>query len=52
LYLAAGGLAVVGAGVLIALGAVNKIDFKRRKKMMSLQAGILDSGRPGLALTF
>ncbi len=52
IYYAAGGIAIVGGIILTALGARNKVDFKRRKKMMSLQSGILDNGNLGLALNF
>ncbi len=51
-YIAAGAVAYVGAAVLIALGARNKIDFKRRKKMMSLEGGLLQNGNMGAMLTF
>jgi hypothetical protein len=52
LYLTAAGVATIGGAVLIAFGARNKIDFKRRKRIMSLQAGLLDNGNLGAALTF
>ena len=52
LYLAGGGLAIAGGIVLIAFGAKNKIDFKIRKKIMSLQSGLLDDGKLGLAINF
>jgi hypothetical protein len=51
-YLAAGGIAYAGAVVLIALGVKNKLEFKRRKKLMSLQSGLLPSGNMGAMLTF
>jgi hypothetical protein len=52
LYYAGGALAIAGGGVLLALGAKNKIEFKRRYKIMTLQSGILDNGHLGLALNF
>ncbi len=52
IYLAAGGVAALGGVVLVALGASNKVTFKRKQKLMSLQSGLLDSGRLGLALNF
>ena len=51
-YIAAGGFAFIGSAVLIALGAKNKIEFKQRKKLMSLQTGLLDNGRTGVMLAF
>ena len=51
-YLAVGSLAFIGSAVLIALGAKNKVEFKRRRKMMSLQSGLLDNGNMGAMLTF
>ena len=51
-YIAGGAVAYVGAAVLIALGAKNKIEFKRRKKLMSLESGLLDNGNMGAMLTF
>ncbi len=51
-YIAAGGIAFIGSAVLVALGAKNKIEFKQRKKLMSLQTGLLDNGRTGVMLTF
>ncbi len=51
-YIAGGAAAFAGSVVLVALGAKNKVEFKRRKKMMSLQSGVLDNGNLGLALTF
>ena len=52
IYLAAGGVAALGGVILVALGASNKVTFKRKQKLMSLQSGLLDSGRLGLALYF
>lgn len=52
IYLAAGGVAAVGGVVLVALGASNKVTFKRKQKLMTLQSGLLDSGGLGLALGF
>ena len=52
IYYVAGGIAIAGGIVLTALGARNKINFKREKKMMSLQSGILDNGNLGVALNF
>jgi len=51
-YIAAGSAAFIGSAVLIALGAKNKIEFKQRKKLMSLQTGLLDNGDLGATLTF
>ncbi len=52
IYLAAGGVAAVGGVVLVALGASNKVTFKRKQKLMSLQSGLLDSGGLGLSFGF
>lgn len=52
IYLVAGGIAIAGGVILTAFGARNKVDFVRRKKMMSLQSGILDNGSLGVALNF
>jgi len=52
IYLAAGGIAAVGGVVLVALGASNKVAFKRRQKLMTLQGGLLESGGLGLAFGF
>jgi hypothetical protein len=52
IYLAAGGVAALGGVVLVALGASNKVTFKRKQKLMSLQSGLLDSGGLGLAFGF
>jgi hypothetical protein len=51
-YIIAGSAGFIGSAVLIALGVKNKMDFKRRKKLMSMQAGLLDNGRTGVMLTF
>jgi len=51
-YLAAGGLAIAGGIALVTLGAMRKYDFKVRKRMMSLQGGLLPDGRMLLALKF
>ena len=51
-YIAGGAIAFIGSAVLIALGAKNKVEFKHRKKLMSLQTGWLDDGKTGVALTF
>jgi len=51
-YIIAGSAGFIGSAVLIALGAKNKIEFKRHKKRMSLQTGLLDNGRTGAVLTF
>ena len=51
-YIAAGTIAFIGSAVLTALGARNKIAFKQRKKMMTLQSGLLDNGNLGAMLTF
>ena len=51
-YIAAGTVAYIGSAVLIALGAKNKIEFKHRLRLMSLQSGLLDNGNMGAMLTF
>ena len=51
-YLAAGGIAYVGGVVLIALGVKNKIEFKHRKKLMTLESGLLQNGNLGAMLSF
>ena len=51
-YIVAGSAAFIGSAVLIALGAKNKVEFKQRKKLMSLQTGLLDTGNLGAMLTF
>lgn len=52
IYLVAAGVGIGGGIILTALGARNKVDFKRRKKQMQLQLGFLDSGHLGTSLTF
>lgn len=52
IYYAAGGIAVAGGIVLVALGARNKVDFKMQKKWIEFQSGILDNGHLGIALNF
>ncbi len=52
IYLAAGGVAIVGGIVLTALGARNKVEFKNRKRKLQLDTGMLQSGQLGLALGF
>jgi hypothetical protein len=52
IYMAAAGIAGIGGIVLMSLGARNKIEFKQRKKIMSVQSGLLDNGRLGAMLTF
>jgi hypothetical protein len=52
IYYVAGGIAAAGGILLTAFGARNKVEFKRQKRMMELQGGILDSGHLGLALNF
>lgn len=52
IYLACAGVGIAGGLVLAGLGARNKIDFKRRKKLLSIQAGLLDTGNLGLNLSF
>lgn len=58
IYLAVGGIAIAGGIVLTALGAKNKIEFKRTKRhledkrKLELQGGILDNGKLGIALRF
>ena len=51
-YIAAGSAALIGSAVLLALGSKNKIEFKQRKKLMSLQTGLLDNGKMGAMLNF
>ena len=51
-YLAAGGVAYAGAVVLIALGVKNKIEFKHRKKLITLESGLLQNGNLGAMLSF
>ncbi len=60
IYMAVGGVCIAGGIICTALGAKNKVEFKRMKKYMQqqpttkaiLQGGWLDSGNLGLALTF
>ncbi len=52
IYYVAAGIGLAGGVILVALGARNKVEFKRRKKMMELQSGILDNGNLGVALKF
>lgn len=52
IYMAVGGVCIAGGLVLTALGAKNKVEFKKLKKRMTLQSGLLDNGNLGLALTF
>ena len=60
IYMAVGGVCIVGGIICTAFGAKNKVEFKRMKKYMQsqqqtkavLQGGWLDSGNLGLALTF
>lgn len=52
IYMAVGGVCIAGGLVLTALGAKNKVEFKKQKKRMTLQSGLLDNGNLGLALTF
>jgi hypothetical protein len=52
IYYAAAGVGVAAGVVLVAIGARNKVEFKQRKRMMSVQSGILDNGRLGAMLTF
>lgn len=51
-YLVGGGVALAGGIVLTAFGARNKLEFKKGKKRLELQGGILDNGHLGLALNF
>lgn len=51
-YIIAGGVGIVGGIVLTAFGARNKHEFMMRKKLMSLQSGLLDDGNIELALNF
>lgn len=52
IYMAAGGVAIVGGIVLTAFGARNKVEFKNRKRKLQLDTGMLQSGQLGLALGF
>lgn len=52
IYMAVGGVAIAGGIIVTAFGAKNKIDFKRKKKLMEMQGGLLNNGNLGLALTF
>lgn len=52
IYLAAGGAAIAGGIVLAAFGIRNKVEFKNRKKIMSVQSGLLENGQLGALLTF
>ncbi len=52
IYLAAAGVGFAAGIVLTAFGARNKVEFKRRKKEMAMDIGILQSGQLGLAMTF
>lgn len=52
IYYAAAGVSIAAGIVLTALGAKNKVEFKQRKRLMEMQAGILDNGSLGLALNF
>ena len=52
IYYVAAGLGTVAGIVLTALGAKNKVEFKQRKRLMEMQAGLLDNGSLGLALNF
>ena len=51
-YIIGGGAVVVGSIILGAFGVRNKIDFKQHLKYMHLQAGWLQDGGLGAALTF
>lgn len=51
-YIIAGGVGIIGGIVLIGFGARNKHEFMMRKRMMSLQSGLLDNGNIGFALNF
>lgn len=42
IYMAAGGVGIVGGVVLTALGARNKVEFKRRKRLLSMEITIPD----------
>lgn len=52
IYYVAAGVGIAGGIILTALGAKNKVEFKQRKRLMEMQAGILDNGSLGLALNF
>jgi hypothetical protein len=52
IYLAAAGVGIAGGIILTAFGANNKIEFKRRKKRMEAEVGILSNGQFGIALGF
>jgi hypothetical protein len=52
IYYVAGGVGAAAGILLTAFGARNKVDFKRQKRMMEMQGGLLDNGHLGLALNF
>ncbi len=52
IYYAVGGIAIAGGLVLTAIGARNKVEFKRRKHLMELESGLLQNGQLGAMLTF
>lgn len=52
IYMAVGGVAIAGGLVLTAFGIKNKVEFKKQKRLMSLQTGLLDNGNLGAMLTF
>lgn len=52
IYLAAAGVGMAAGIVLTAFGARNKVEFKRRKKEMAMDIGILQSGQLGVAMIF
>ena len=52
IYLAAAGVGVAVAAVLLGLGIRNKVEFKNHKKMLEMQSGLLNNGNLGLALNF
>jgi hypothetical protein len=52
IYMAVGGVAIAGGLVLTAFGIKNKVEFKQRKKLLTAQIGLLDSGNIGLAMGF
>ena len=52
IYYVAGGIGIAAGIILTAFGAKNKVEFKQRKRLMEMQAGVLDNGSLGIALNF
>jgi hypothetical protein len=51
-YIIAGGAAIAGGIILGAFGVKNIIEFKKRKKRLLLQSGLLESGNLGACLSW